>query len=76
MPHEFKVKCYMDVAWNGRAKVGDVVYLKARPDIPMSVCVVPHVNTAADKIGTVKVRWMTPNLTVEIGEFFADELSL
>lgn len=32
MPHIFKIDCYRDVISNGKAKKGDTVYLKSRPD--------------------------------------------
>ena len=74
MPHIFKVKCYRDMVQNGRARIGDVVYLKARPDVPMSVCVLPPSYSTSGHI--VKVRWMKPDGTIEMGEFFSNELSM
>ena len=76
MPHEFKVKCYRDVVWNSKAKRGDVVFLKSRPDSPMSVCVVPRTNHAANTMDQVKTQWMRPDGAMETGEFFAEQLSL
>lgn len=76
MPHLFKVECYRHHVEMDRAKVGDVVYLKARPDVPMSVCVRPTYNRAADRMPAIKCRWLKPDGTPEVAEFFAQELSL
>lgn len=80
MPHipaTFKVKCYEAYHLSGNAKIGDVVYLKSRPDIPMHVVNAdPHCNRTAGHKATIKVRWLDDGQEVRVGEFKAEELSL
>lgn len=76
MPHIFKVECYRRHVEMDKAKIGDVVYLKARPDVPMSVCARPTYNSASGTMGHIKCRWLKPDGTPEMAEFIAQELSL
>jgi hypothetical protein len=75
MPHIFKVESYDRRIKLRKASVGDVVYLTANPELPMTVCVKPHYNSGAGTMGMVKARWLKPDGTFEVGEFFAGELT-
>lgn len=77
MPHLFKVECYQKHHERGKAQVGDVVYLKSRPDVPMTVMFAdPHSNYRAGHTPSIKVRYLGPDLVPIVAEFKAKELSL
>ena len=76
MPHVFKIKCYRNEIMSGRAKVGDTVYLKSRPDVPMTVSDLPVWNRAAGHEPLVITKWMHPSGTIHQEKFQAVELSL
>lgn len=77
MPHKFVVQCYEAHHLKGKAAVGDVVYLKSRPDLPMHVVFAdPHCNRTAGHKATVKVRYLGPDMQPITAEFKAEELSL
>lgn len=77
MPHTFKVNCYAKHHRAGEARVGDVVYLKSRPDVPMTVSFAdPHNNYSAGHTPTIKVLYLGPDMHPIRAEFKAAELSL
>lgn len=76
MPHLFKVACYLDHIRRGKATAGDTVYLKSRPDVPMTVAAAPRYHSAANQVGMVKVSYLGPDLRPIHAEFLAEELSL
>lgn len=51
MPHVFQIKCYRKHLAAGKAEVGDTVYLKSRPDVPMTVVSLPYWNQTAEPHG-------------------------
>lgn len=76
MPHIFKVECYRRHAERGKAKRGDVVYLKSRTDVPMTVLKPPAVNSAAGKCGSVDVTYLKADGEPHNATFAAEQLSL
>lgn len=77
MPHKFVVQCYEKHHLLRRAKIGDVVYLKSRPDLPMHVIYAdPHCNRASGRTPDIKVRYLGPDMQPITAEFKAAELSL
>jgi hypothetical protein len=76
MPHIFKVQCYRQHRQLQKAKLGDTVYLKSRPDIPMTVSKLPHWNSAAGHEPSATVTWIHSDGSVHEHTFNAVELSL
>lgn len=77
MPHKFVIQCYESHHLKNRARIGDVVFLKSRPDIPMHVVHAdPHCNRTSGHKATIKVRYLGPDLHPILAEFKAEELSL
>ena len=77
MPHKFVIQCYEVHHLKGKASIGDVVYLKSRPDVPMHVVYAdPCCNRTAGKKAIVEVRYLGPDLLPIRAEFKAEELSL
>lgn len=77
MPHGFHVQCYLPVVNRDKAKIGDTVYLKSRPDIPMTVSELPHCNRTAGHDPKVRTTWIHDgDGTVRTHLFNAVELSL
>jgi hypothetical protein len=72
----FVVKPYDATHKDEKAKVGDTVYLRCRPDMPMTVSELPICNYAANHRAHVVTVWLDP-LTNEMrrGTYFANELS-
>jgi hypothetical protein len=76
MPHMFIVECYEKRHIAKKAEVGDVVYLKSRPDVPMHVVYTdPNCNWAAGHKPMIKVRYLGPDMQPITAEFKAQELS-
>jgi hypothetical protein len=80
MPHLFKVECYRTAIIRRRASPGDTVYLKSRPDVPMTVTAIPFWNSAADPNGdrlmAVEVSYFGPDMHPIAAKFLPHELSL
>ncbi|MFT3973309.1 MAG: hypothetical protein QM699_07630 [Amaricoccus sp.] len=76
MPHLFKVACYLEHIRRDRAAAGDTVYLKSRPDVPMTVTRATRYNSAANQVSMVSVSYLGPDLQLIRAEFHAEELSL
>lgn len=70
MPHVFKVQCYLKHIVAGKAAIGDTVYLKSRPDMPMTVTALPHWNRTADPRGPK--GWVK---TIRVGRTSVGEVS-
>lgn len=76
MPHIFKVQCYRSHRQLKKAKLGETVYLKSRPDLPMTVKDLPAWNSTAGHEPRVTATWIHSDGTVQEHTFLAVELSL
>lgn len=76
MPMIFKVECCDALARKGKLKIGDTVYFKSRPDIPMTISEDVHYNSAAGHAPDVEVTWISHDHEVKTHRFDAILLTL